>query len=151
MACVWSAFKNRPDPFQNLLIASIEFSNGFFFFFFPLFISCVSSANWDILCSTLFIQIPLISLYSLVMIAKISTQKINMYGDIGSPCRHPRSTVNHWVVCPFTITVHLMFFYLKKKKVSIHLGRFFSKTKCSKSPKHAPPIKRVKRFIKVEA
>ena len=30
MACVLSAFKNRPDTFSNLLIASIDFSNDFF-------------------------------------------------------------------------------------------------------------------------
>jgi len=50
-------------------------------FFSPLFISCVSSANWDILCSTLFIQIPLIALSSRIMTAKISTHKINMYSN----------------------------------------------------------------------
>ena len=61
------------------------------------------------------------------MIAKISTQKINMYGDIGSPCRHPRSTVNHWVVCPFTITVDFMFLLKKKKYLSIYKGFFQNK------------------------
>ena len=109
------------------------------YFFSPLFISCVSSANWDILCSTLFIQIPLISLSSRIMITKISTHKINMYGDIGSPCRHPRSSVNHWVVCPLTITVDVMFLYIKK---SIYPStKVFSKTEYSKSPKHEPPVK----------
>ena len=42
MACVLSAFKNRPDTFPNLLIAFADFSNDIFY---PLFISCVSSAN----------------------------------------------------------------------------------------------------------
>ena len=97
MACVLSVFRKRPETFPNLLTTSIDFSNEFLS---PLFISCVSSANWEMLCSTLFYpDSPFLTVFSSHIIAKISTHNMNKYGDIGSPCLHPRSTPNHYVIC----------------------------------------------------
>ena len=50
----------------------------------------VSSAYWDNLCSFSFINMPLIFWLFLTIIPKISAQRINRKGDIGSPWRHPR-------------------------------------------------------------
>ena len=120
MACVLSSCKNMLDTLPNLLIVSIDFSNDFF----PP-ISCGSSANWDILCSFSFIQIPLILLSSRIVIAKISIHKTNMYDNIWSPCRHPHSAVNHWVICSIHYYHWLYIFFYKK--VFFHLQRSFPK------------------------
>ena len=106
------------------------------------------SANWNILCSTLFIQIPLLSLSSRIIIAKFSTHKINNVwwyrcrpvGTHGSCCKPLGCLSIHYY----------RWFYVFIKSI-YPSTKVFSKTKCSKIPKHEPPIKRVKRFLKVEA
>ena len=60
------------------------------------------------------------------MWAKISPHKRNRYGDIGSPCRHPRCRLNHGDGIPFVMThdfisvinnlIHLLIMGPKLKK-----------------------------------
>ena len=80
-----------------ILTTCIDFSDDFLF---PLFINCVSSANWEIVCPTLLIYIPFISSSSRIIMANISTHIMNKCREIGSPCLHPRCILNHWVICP---------------------------------------------------
>ena len=48
-------------------------------------------------------------MFSLIIIAQISAQRINKYSDIGSPCLHPLCIENQGDGCPLTRTVDLMF------------------------------------------
>jgi len=49
----------------------------------------VSSAYWLILISELFTDIPLMFLFYLAALAKISADDINRYGKRGQPCLTP--------------------------------------------------------------
>ena len=49
----------------------------------------VLSAYWLILIWLLFIEIPVISLFCLMEFARISTERINIYGEKGQPCLTP--------------------------------------------------------------
>ena len=68
----------------------------------------VSSANWLTLSSVSSILIGLISWSSLILHARISAHKINKYGEIGSPWRHPRSILKLVEACPLTRIEDLM-------------------------------------------
>ena len=68
-----------------------------------------SSANISNFISSLSTCIPLISLLTRMLIAKISKQIINKYGDYGSPCLTPLPTSKGAVVKPLFITVMEMF------------------------------------------
>ena len=46
----------------------------------------------------------LFSYYWLTLLDKISTPKVNKYGDKGSPCLTPRLTLKYFVVSPLLIT-----------------------------------------------
>jgi hypothetical protein len=68
----------------------------------------VSSANCDIFFSTFLIEIPLILLFFLIIIAKISAQNKKIYGDKVSPCLHPRCILKDSDILPPCITADVI-------------------------------------------
>ena len=74
MALVFPAFKKRPDAFPNVLMVLTVYSNEFLS---PSNVISVSSAYCEILYSVSSIKIPFICLFCLIIMASISTHKIN--------------------------------------------------------------------------
>ena len=101
MALVFPAFKKRPDAFPNVLMVLTVSSNEFLS---PSSVISVLSAYCEKIYSVSPIKIPFICLYCLIIMASISTHKINKYGDIGSPCLHPLLIANHCDNCLLTAT-----------------------------------------------
>ena len=113
MALVFPAFKKRPNFFPNISMIFIVLSNEFLS---PSNIISISSAYCEILCSVSPMEIPLIFLSSQIIVASISTNNINKYGDIGSPCLQPLWIKNHCDNCPLTATVD----FIPLQNVDIH-------------------------------
>ena len=76
-----------------------------------------SSAYAESFTSLVPVSYPLTSGSSLIALISGSIAMIKRYGDMGSPCLQLRPISNQLHVCPFTITVALMFVI----KVSTHL------------------------------
>ena len=70
----------------------------------------VSSAYCDITYVLLFISIPLIFVLFFILIASISAHKRNIYGEIGSPCLQPRSSLKKFDNIPACDTQDTAFF-----------------------------------------
>ena len=73
-------------------------------------IAMVSSAYRKSFVSYSSIKIPLMSEFCLMAMASVSTATTNRYGDSGSPCRTPRSSVKKLEVIPlFKIQLCIFF------------------------------------------
>ena len=111
----------------------------------------VSSAYWESLCSLSFIIMPLMFMLFLIIIPKISAQRINRKVDTGSPCRHPRPILKnddrlpHWFTLNLTLLLNVFIqeiIDLPKPKNSITLyindqdteSKAFSKSTESSNP-----------------
>ena len=98
-SCVFSKLIFRPDIFANLPVLLTFHS--------MIFLSrqeTLSSAYCEILCSDWFIYIPFIALLFHTLFDKNSAQIMNIYGDRGPPCRHPRLIEKKEDRLPFCIT-----------------------------------------------
>ena len=100
-SCVFSKLIFRPDIFAKSISS---FNISFNDFSEPSKNTYVSSAYCEILCSDWFISIPFIALLFLTLFDKNSAQIMNIYGDRGSPCRHPRLIEKKEDRSPFCIT-----------------------------------------------
>ena len=87
-ALVFSLLRHKPEILLNFSIIRREVVNEFSE---PFNIGVVSSAYWLILIWLLFIEIPVTSLFCLMAFARISTDRINKYGERGQPCLTPLS------------------------------------------------------------
>lgn len=72
----------------------------------------VSSANWFIKYSELFILKPFMFGFILIAELKMSTHMMKIHGLIGSPCQTPRQTLKKWNSAHYSI--HNMNYYYKK-------------------------------------
>ena len=88
--CVLEKLTLSPDFLAN---SSSSFNVSFRESSEPSNITVVSSAYCVRTKSLLLIFIPLIFSLFLIFMANISAQSINIYGEIGSPCLHPRSVL----------------------------------------------------------
>ena len=77
--------ESAPDILLKVSIISVADNESLV----PLRMKVVSSAYWLILISELFTDIPLMFLFDLVALAKISADSINRYGERGQPCLTP--------------------------------------------------------------
>ena len=74
MALVYPAFRKKPDAFPNVLMVLAVSSNEFLS---PSSVVSVSSAYCNFFYSVSPIKIPFICLFCLIIMASISTHKIN--------------------------------------------------------------------------
>ena len=88
-SCVLSKLTLRPDIAAK---KSNSFKSSFNELSEPSRNMDMSSAYCEILCSEFPILIPLISLLSLILLAKNSAHIMKMYGERGSPWRQPQPT-----------------------------------------------------------
>ena len=105
-ACVFSKFTFNPENFEySNNTSSVAFKD----LLLPSKMNDVPSAYCDSLCSLLFIIIQLIFLLFLIIIAKISAQRMKKKVDTGSPWRHPRPILKKDDRLPHWFTLSLTF------------------------------------------
>ena len=105
-ALVFLLLSLRPDILPKVLIVCSVADNDSWVL---LRMKVVSSAYWLILISELFTDIPLMFLFDLVPLAKISADNINRYGKRGQPCLTPLCSWKKQLAQPLFRTQLLMF------------------------------------------
>lgn len=91
MALVFPVFKKRPDILQKCRYSEL--------FLQMKFCHLLALCQYYLHCCKIVCSYVFIFLLCLIILASISTHKINKYGDIGSPCLRPLSIENHYDNC----------------------------------------------------